>query len=328
MLIRERTEEWEAQTLSPHAVLSKNTKGREQFEPKCDIRTEFQRDRDRIIHSKAFRRLKDKTQVFIAPRNDHYRTRLTHTLEVTQIARTVSRALRLNEDLTEAIGLGHDLGHTPFGHDGERALNDLSPHGFTHYNQSLRVVDFLEDGGINLTWEVRDGIVNHTGQNVPHTLEGKVIKYADKIAYLNHDIDDAVRAGVIMGIPPIFSDILGDDFSARINTFIRDLVYNSIDTGNIAMSPKIEKALCDLRAYMFDVVYTAPSKFAPENVQFIIGKLYEYFSNHTDEMPAMYKQNLKEHETCDVVCDFIAGMSDKYAIHLFQELFIPQSFSD
>lgn len=328
MLIRERTEEYEEQTLSKDAVLSKNTRGRMRDEKKCDIRTEFQRDRDRIIHSKAFRRLKDKTQVFIAPQNDHYRTRLTHTLEVTQIARTVARALRLNEDLTEAIGLGHDLGHTPFGHDGEKALNCLSPHGFKHYKQSLRVVDFLEDGGLNLTWEVRDGIVNHTGEDVAHTLEGQIIKYADRIAYLNHDIDDAFRAGVIENIPQEFRKTLGDDYSSRVNTFIMDLVFNSIDAHAIRMSDPMQDVLMKLREYMFEEVYTSSSKFSPENVKFVIEKLYQYFMKNPEQMPYMYKQYLKEYEACDVVCDFIAGMSDKYAIHVFQDLFVPHSLID
>ncbi len=326
MLIRERTEEYEEQTLSPHAVLSKNTRGREREEKKCDIRTEFQRDRDRVIHSKAFRRLKDKTQVFIAPQNDHMRTRLTHTLEVTQIARTIARALRLNEDLTEAIGLGHDLGHTPFGHDGERALNELSPHGFAHYKQSLRVVDFLEDGGLNLTWEVRDGIVNHTGDHVAHTLEGRIIKYADRIAYLNHDIDDAFRAGIIDHIPEEFVKALGEDYSARINTFIMDLVFQSLGHHEIQMSPQMQKVLDNLRSFMFKNVYTSTSKFSPENVKFVIERLYHYFLEHPDRMPEMYHQYLKQYDACDVVCDFIAGMSDKYAIHLFQDLFVPHTF--
>ncbi len=323
MLIRERTEELEERMLSPYAVKSKDTKGRERDEEKCIIRTDFQRDRDRIIHSKAFRRLKDKTQVFVMPKNDHCRTRLTHTLVVTQIARTVARALQLNEDLTEAIGLGHDLGHTPFGHDGERALNSLSPHGFAHYTQSLRVVDFLEDGGLNLTYEVRDGIVHHTGSQVPHTLEGKIIQYADKIAYLCHDIDDAVSAEIISDIPKKFSDILGEDYSERINTFILDLVSNSIGKNEITMSEPIWNALMELRQYMFQMVYTSPHKFSQENVNFIIERLYQYFMKNPDKLPDQLTKLRDQYELCDLVCDHIAGMTDRYAIDLYKALFLP-----
>ena len=316
MLIREMTENNEKYILSKNAA----------FAAESDVRTDFQRDRDRIIHSKAFRRLKHKTQVFLSPESDHYRTRLTHTLEVSQIARTVSRALRLNEDLTEAIALGHDLGHTPFGHSGERALNDLSPVGFKHYEQSLRVVDILEkDGeGMNLTFEVRDGIKNHTGDNVSATPEGKIIKYADRIAYINHDIDDAIRAGVISfsDIPPGLVSALGTTGSERINTLITDLVNNSLKNNTVSMSSEIESLMMALRDFMFRKVYYKLAE-RDDQAYMVIEKLYEYFTKKPECMPDEYKALLKTYDTAIVVCDYIAGMTDNFCVKLFNELFMP-----
>ena len=262
MNIREKTEQIEAQMLSPYAAHSADSLGRDKEEPECDLRTIYQRDRDRILHCKAFRRLKHKTQVFLAPQGDHYRTRLTHTLEVAQIARTIARSLRLNEDLTEAIALGHDLGHTPFGHAGERALDDVCDIGFKHYEQSIRVVEVLENGGegLNLTKEVRDGIINHKTSGNPSTLEGQVVRLSDKIAYINHDIDDAIRGRIITEneIPKEYTDILGDTTKKRLDTLIHDVVNNSIDKPKILMSEEIEHAMMDLRVFMFEFVYTNP----------------------------------------------------------------------
>ena len=258
MKVREITESLEKQILSKYAALSANTKGRLIEVAKCDIRTDYQRDRDRILHSKAFRRLKHKTQVFISPEGDHYRTRLTHTLEVSQIARTIARALRLNEDLTEAIALGHDLGHTPFGHAGEKVLNDIHSGGFKHNEQSLRVVDTLEDGkGLNLTYEVRDGILKHTGSLEPETIEGKIVRFSDKIAYINHDIDDALRGGILekSSIPAECMEVLGYTHNQRINTMISDIINESMDRDSIMMSSNIREATFQLRKFMFDNVY-------------------------------------------------------------------------
>lgn len=262
MTIRESTEQWESQWLSPYASLSRNSRGREKEEPECDIRPVYQRDRDRILHCKSFRRLKHKTQVFLTPQGDHYRTRLTHTLEVAQTARTIARALRMNEDLTEAIALGHDLGHTPFGHAGERALNQVCSEGFAHNEQSVRIVERLEKGGkgLNLTWEVRDGISNHQMSGKPSTLEGKIVRYSDKIAYINHDVDDAIRAGVIREneIPRTYTDILGHSTRERLNTMIHDIVNNSLEKPDIRMSEDVEFAFRGMRKYMFENVYTEP----------------------------------------------------------------------
>ena len=326
MNIRQETEMYEKNYLSPLATLSMNSKGREREEEKCILRTDFSRDRDRIIHSKAFRRLKHKTQVFIALDNDHYRTRLTHTLEVSQIARTITRALRLNEDLTEAISLGHDLGHTPFGHSGERALDELSPDGFKHYEQSLRVVDILEkDGqGLNLTWEVRNGIVSHTGDHIAETPEGVIVKYADRFAYINHDIDDAIRAGIISrdDIPHVFVDILGDTQSKRIDTLITDMVACSLKEGRVTMSDEVNKCMMELRDFMFDNVY---KKLVEKEIQahLIIGQLYEYFMKYPEKMPSECRVNLDLYPRHTVVCDYIAGMTDVYCVNYFKKLFIP-----
>ncbi len=326
MNIRKDIEQYEKSYLSPIATLSSESKGREKFEEPCSLRTDFARDRDRIIHCKSFRRLKHKTQVFIALDNDHYRTRLTHTLEVSQIARTIARALRLNEDLVEAISLGHDLGHTPFGHSGERALNELCPHGFKHYKQSLRVVDILEkDGmGLNLTWEVRNGIVSHTGDHVAETAEGLVVKYADRFAYVNHDIDDALRAGIIAeeDIPKEFMKVLGSSHSERIDTLITDIVEESLKNNEIVMSDKIEGSMMSLRDFMFENVYNKLGD-RDEQARLIIGRLYEYFINNPDKIPSEHRSILDTDSVSAAVCDYIAGMTDIYCVNYFKKLFMP-----
>ena len=327
MKIREITENMEKQNFSKYASLSMNTRGRLFEEEKCDIRTDYQRDRDRILHSKAFRRLKHKTQVFIAPEGDHYRTRLTHTLEVSQIARTIARALRTNEDLTEAIALGHDLGHTPFGHAGEKVLNEIHPGGFKHNEQSLRVVDILEDGkGLNLTYEVRDGILKHSGSLRPETLEGRIVSLSDRIAYINHDIDDALRGGVlqISSIPEECMKILGYTHKQRINTMISDVINESMGRDDIVMSSNISRATHDLREFMFDKVYFASAaKVEEKKTNNIIKSLYEYYIQKPEEIPG---KDLWENGNMDIerlVCDYIAGMSDRFAINAYTELFIP-----
>jgi dGTPase len=327
MKIREITENLEKQNLSKYAALSMNTKGRLTDEIKCDIRTDYQRDRDRILHSKAFRRLKHKTQVFISPEGDHYRTRLTHTLEVSQIARTIARALRLNEDLTEAIALGHDLGHTPFGHAGEKVLNDIHPDGFKHNEQSLRVVDLLEGGkGLNLTYEVRDGILKHTGSLEPETLEGKIVSISDRIAYINHDIDDALRGGIleISSIPIECMETLGFTHNQRINTMITDIINESMGRDNIMMSSAVLQATNELRKFMFDNVYIgSAAKVEEKKAKNIIKGLYEYYIENPEEIPIVgFGGNDKTNKE-RYVCDYIAGMSDRFAINLYTELFIP-----
>ncbi len=329
MNFRELKEAQEEKILSPFAVLSKNTKGREKPMEPCDVRTEFQRDRDRIIHSKSFRRLMHKTQVFLAPEGDHYRTRLTHTLEVSQIARTIARALCLNEDLTEAIALGHDLGHTPFGHSGEDVLDHIRKDGFRHYEQSLRVVDLLENGtGLNLTYEVRDGILNHAGSNEAKTLEGKIIKLADRIAYINHDIDDAVRGGIISfeQIPKECRRVLGKTHGERIQTLILNIIENSMDSPEIKMSDEVEEAMIALRSFMFDNVYTnSVAKAEEEKAKNIIKTLYETF---IAEPEILLKSGLasKPFENEQDVCDYVAGMTDNYAIYIFKTLFLPEGW--
>lgn len=335
MNIRESRELWERQYLSPFASLSADTKGREIAGELCDIRPEYQRDRDRIIHCKAFRRLKHKTQVFLAPAGDHYRTRLTHTLEVSQIARTIARSLQLNEDLTEAISLGHDLGHTPFGHAGEFILNRICPVGFTHYEQSVRVVEVLEkDGkGLNLTWEVKDGILNHRTVGAPSTLEGCVVRLADKIAYINHDIDDAIRAKLFVegDLPAGYTDILGHSVRDRLNTMIHDIIRNSMEKPEVIMSPGMEEAMLGLRKWMFEHVYMSDIPKAEEGkAQQMMVSLYEYYMEHVSELPEEYlllmkKQSEKKER---IVCDYIAGMSDRYAIEQFKELFVPRGWRD
>lgn len=330
MNIREFSEAREAESLSKYAALSKNTKGRKIDEVKCDIRTEFQRDRDRIIHSKAFRRLKHKTQVFISPEGDHYRTRLTHTLEVSQIARTIARALRLNEDLAEAISLGHDLGHTPFGHAGEDLLNRIHPGGFRHNEQSLRVVELLEGStGLNLTFEVRDGILNHSGANIPETLEGKIVKISDRIAYINHDIDDALRANIIdiSEIPIECMEILGNSHKERINKMIVDIISTSMDANDILMSKDVKYATDKLRKFMFDRVYVgSKAKVEEKKAQNILRELYYYFLERPQEIPH-YNSGIRNQEEIErLTCDYIAGMTDRFAINTFVNFFVPLSW--
>jgi dGTPase len=326
--IREELEAREKEILSPFAVCSANSAGRDKPLKPCPLRTEFQRDRDRILHCKSFRRLKFKTQVFIAPEGDHYRTRLTHTLEVSQVARTIARALRLNEDLTEAIALGHDLGHTPFGHSGERSLNRLTQSGFRHNEQSLRVVEVLEGGeGLNLTKEVRDGIRNHRTSGRPSTLEGQIVRLSDKIAYLNHDIDDSIRAGLITenDIPEDFRKTLGANVHDRLGTLIRDVIMHSLDEDRIIMSPGIEEAMQDLRKWMFEHVYIGgKAKEEEGKAKSMIELLFGYYMDHPERLTKDYLHLLEQGEAQErVVCDYISGMTDNYAIEKFEELFVP-----
>ncbi len=334
MMIRTMQEQWERDYLSRYATLSASSRGRDREEEQCDLRTVFQRDRDRILHCKAFRRLKHKTQVFLEPEGDHYRTRLTHTLEVSQNARTIARALRLNEDLTEAIALGHDLGHTPFGHAGERALNELYKDGFRHNEQSVRVVEVLENKGrgLNLTWEVRDGILNHQTSLTPSTLEGKCVRIADKIAYINADIDDSVRAGLISedDIPKSISNVLGCSYRARINSMIHDIIMNSQGTDDIKMSDEVREATFALRAYLYENVYKNPLAKAEETkVGDLIGGLFNYYLVKFEILPNEYKNMVDlGHDKERIVCDYIAGMTDQYAIHCFEDIYIPKAWSE
>ncbi|MFA5353539.1 MAG: deoxyguanosinetriphosphate triphosphohydrolase [Thermodesulfovibrionales bacterium] len=341
--IRRQTEEIEEKVLHPRACLSSRSKGRARQEEPDEVRTCFQRDRDRIIHCKAFRRLKHKTQVFLAPRGDHYRTRLTHVLEVSQIARTISRALRLNDDLTEAIALGHDLGHTPFGHAGERTLRELHPGGFDHYRQSLRVVDFLErDGqGLNLSREVRDGILKHSkgkGQIIcldpkerPLTLEGEVVRMSDVIAYVNHDLDDAVRAGVmtLTELPAGVTKVLGTGYSRRIDTLVKDLIMTtlSVDYDHIAMSEEVSAALYLLRDFLFERVYES-EEISREltKASGVLKVLYGYYLEHVDLVSHEIapEKPMNRHRA---VCDFIAGMTDSFALITFERIFLPQQWT-
>lgn len=330
MAIREHVEQWEKIYLSPYATLSMNSKGRVREEEPCDIRPVFQRDRDRIIHSKSFRRLKDKTQVFLSPEGDHYRTRLTHTLEVSQNARTIAKALQLNEELVEAIALGHDLGHTPFGHAGERALNEICPYGFRHNEQSVRTVDILEKNGsgLNLTWEVRDGMENHQTKNMPSTLEGKVVRFSDKIAYTYHDMDDAIRAGILKptDVPREIGEIVGYTPRERLNKFIHDIVTQSKGTNDVRMSEEVERAMRDLRSFMFDKVYSNPiAKGEEEKAVSLVKTLYEYYMNHTYELPKFFVElGLRGEPRELVVCDYISSMTDRFAISLYNELYVPK----
>ena len=327
MNIRQRTEQTEKQYLSPYASFAADTKGRRFPSKPCEIRTEFQRDRDKIIHSKAFRRLKHKTQVFITPEGDHYRTRLTHTLEVAQIGRTIARALRLNEDLTEAAALGHDLGHTPFGHSGERVLNEICPYGFKHAAQSLRVADVLENGtGLNLTFEVRDGLVNHAGDAKAQTLEGRIIKLADRIAYINHDIDDAVRGGLLTesALPGHCAKVLGIGRSQRIETMINAVISESEGKNEILMQPDILYEMEALRSFMFENVYKDKrAELEERRARRVIEGLYGYFAENPEEIPEDYRR-FDLHRN---VCDYIAGMTDRYAIMQFKNIFIPHSWN-
>lgn len=330
--VRIKLEEWEKEYLSPYATLSVNSKGRLRDEEQCDIRPVFQRDRDRILHCKSFRRLKDKTQVFLTPEGDHYRTRLTHTLEVSQNARTIAKALQMNEDLVEAIALGHDLGHTPFGHAGERALNEICNVEFKHNEQSLRLVDVLEkDGqGLNLTMEVRDGILNHQTSGMPYTLEGRIVRISDKIAYIHHDMDDAIRGGILReeDVPEKIRRTVGVTTGQRLDTFIHDVVVTSMNKPKISMSEPVAEAMTELRQFMFDSVYTNPKvKSEEKKAEELIHTLYAYYLEHIDELTADMKLLLDRGETKErVVCDYISSMTDRYAIALYEELFIPKSW--
>lgn len=332
MTIREELEKMERETLSPFAALSVNSKGRDIPEEPCDVRPVFQRDRDRILHCKAFRRLKNKTQVFLTPMGDHYRTRLSHTLEVSQNARTIAKALRLNEDLVEAIALGHDLGHTPFGHAGEQVLNSICEEGFRHNEQSVRIVEKLEKNGkgLNLTWEVRDGILNHQSKSMPHTLEGKVVRLSDKIAYVYHDVDDAIRAEILTeeDIPLELRKTLGFTTKQRLNTLIHNVIMNSMQKDDIRMSEEIHDAMFDLRRFMFEHVYTNPvAKGEEKKAKEMIHQLYDYYIDHIELLPGKFLAMLDAGEKKErVVCDYIAGMTDQYAITKFSEYFLPQAW--
>ena len=331
MLIRERSEELEKKILCHRAALSANAR-RDREEKKDPLRTDFQRDRDRILHSNSFRRLKHKTQVYIAPRGDHYRTRMTHTLEVAQIGRTMARALRLNEDLVEAIALGHDLGHTPFGHVGEQALQEVCGH-FEHNEQSVRIVEKLEKEGqgLNLTGEVRDGMLNHCGKLTAHTLEGALIKYADRIAYVNHDIDDGIRAGLIAeeSLPEECISVLGRTHRDRINNLVYNLVENSAGKPYITLSDEFERALDGLRSYMFANLYTqSEAKYEEVKAKRLIESLFDYFVKNPDELPDLYKNLLSEYGVQTVVCDYIAAMSDRYAVKVFSDIYIPKGWQE
>jgi len=319
----------ERESLSEFAQLTSQTRGREKPITPSKNRTEYQRDRDRIIHSQSFRRLMNKTQVFLAPVGDHYRTRLTHTLEVTQIARIIARALRLNEDLSEAAALGHDLGHTPFGHAGEEVMQQCFSKDFTHYAQSLRVVDFLEnDGlGLNLTWEVRDGIVNHQGEHRAATLEGLIVKFADRIAYINHDIDDACHAGIlnVEDIPSSLREILGNRHSERINTMVTSIIETSTGQNDIRMSEEVGGATEELRSFLFEKVYLNPlAKGEETKAKDLLFRLFEYFMKNPETMPELFVKNLENEGIGRCVCDYISGMTDRYAIDTYNELFVPK----
>ncbi|MBO8126040.1 MAG: deoxyguanosinetriphosphate triphosphohydrolase [Firmicutes bacterium] len=333
---RIQQEEWEEAHLAPFAAKSGASIGRKFEEPPCKYRTCFQRDRDRIIHSKAFRRLKHKTQVFIAPEGDHYRTRLTHTLEVAQISRTIARGLRLNEDLTEAIALGHDLGHTPFGHAGEEALNAVTPFEFAHNQQSLRVVEVLERKssaypGLNLTYEVRDGILKHTGPELPETLEGQIVRIADRIAYINHDIDDAIRAGLLseQDLPKEAVEILGTGSGQRIDTLVKDIVQESLGQREIRQSPKVAEAMTNLREFLFTTVYIGSvAKKEEAKAKELLQQLYHYYLTHVEDLvrESGYKGEVTDAVVPRLAADYIAGMTDRYAIHKFLEHFVPHNW--
>lgn len=329
MTIREKIEGTEQLVLSPQACRATQSRGRERPEASCAVRTCFQRDIDRIVHAKAFRRLKHKTQVFLRPEGDHYRTRMTHTLEVSRIARTIARGLSLNEDLTEAIALGHDLGHTPFGHAGEAALSEILPGGFRHNEQSLRVVDFLENGGdgLNLTYEVRRGLLCHTGKDLPETLEGQVIRFADRIAYINHDIDDAARAGIIAlkDIPKDISAILGGTHRDRINTLTTDIILQSRNRDEIFQSLEIGDAMRRLREFMFSNVYRNPTAKGEESkARAMLLRLFEYYNTHFDLLPPSFIREKESKERA--ICDYIAGMTDQYAVAMYSNAFIPMAW--
>ena len=334
MTVREELERLEHRRLNPLAAFSDRSTGRPRPEPEReeDVRTCYQRDTDRIVHSKAFRRLMHKTQVFLNPEGDHYRTRMTHTLEVTRIAKTVTRALGLNEDLAEAIAMGHDLGHTPFGHAGEAALTECWGRPFRHNEQSLRVVDILEkDGqGLNLCNEVREGIVGHTGPVIPKTLEGQIVRRADQIAYVNHDIDDAIRAGILTAedIPRDIAAILGENQRDRINTLVCDMIFTSREAGSICMTPQIQKALADLRSFMFARVYHNPvAKGEESKARDMLQMLFRFYVDHPEQLPADFQPQLSFGGLGRTVCDYIAGMTDNYAIEKFNEIFVPSGWN-
>ena len=330
--IRENLEELEYDILSPYAAKSAESKGRLREEEPCDIRPVYQRDRDRILHSKSFRRLKDKTQVFLTPEGDHYRTRMTHTLEVSQNARTIAKALRLNEDLVEAIALGHDLGHTPFGHAGERALNAVCPYGFVHSEQSVRLVDKLEKEGqgLNLTLEVRDGILNHQTKGMPWTLEGKIVRISDKIAYIHHDMDDAIRAGILeeKDIPKEIGDVIGYTLGERLDHFIHDLVITSMDQNDIMMSGPVSGAMKRLREFMFERVYKNPEAKSQEGkAEMLIQTLYNYYRHHLELLPKELLRLLDQGDPEErIVCDYISAMTDRFAIAKYEDIYIPKSW--
>ena len=334
MTVREELERMEHRKLNPLAAFADKSRGRPRYEEprEEDVRTCYQRDIDRIVHSKAFRRLMHKTQVFLQPEGDHYRTRMTHTLEVARIASTITRALNLNEDLAEAIAMGHDLGHTPFGHAGESALSECLGKPFRHNEQSLRVVDYLEkDGaGLNLTHEVRMGILGHTGDYWPETLEGKIVRRSDQIAYVNHDIDDAIRAGILRNedIPRSISDILGATHRDRINTLVCDVIQTSTEAGTVLLSPKVEEALRDLRSFMFERVYRNPvAKGEESKAKVMLKRLYEYYVNHPEALPEDFQPQLSFDGMERTVCDYIAGMTDNYAVDKYTQLFIPMGWN-
>ena len=334
MTVREELERLEHRRLNPMAAFSDRSTGRPRPEPEReeDVRTCYQRDTDRIVHSKAFRRLMHKTQVFLNPEGDHYRTRMTHTLEVTRIAKTITRALGLNEDLAEAIAMGHDLGHTPFGHAGEAALTECWGRPFRHNEQSLRVVDILEkDGqGLNLCNEVREGIVGHTGPVIPKTLEGQIVRRADQIAYVNHDIDDAIRAGILTAedIPRDIAAILGENQRDRINTLVCDMIFTSREAGSICMTPQIQKALADLRSFMFARVYHNPvAKGEESKARDMLQMLFRFYVDHPEQLPADFQPQLSFDGLGRTVCDYIAGMTDNYAIEKFNEIFVPSGWN-
>ena len=319
----------EREFFSPFAFLTENTKGREQPCAPSAVRTEFQRDRDRIVHSQSFRRLMYKSQVFLAPAGDHYRTRLTHTVEVMQIARTMARALRLNEDLAEAIAFGHDLGHTPFGHAGESVMQQMYSADFTHNAQGVRVVEKLEnDGrGLNLTYEVKDGIAHHSGEKMPCTLEGELIRYADRIAYINHDIDDALRAGILKKeeIPAHLREVLGETHSVRIDTMVESVLRATEGKPHAEMEPEIWRATDELRNFLFARVYRDSAAKAEEvKAKAMLAQLFEYFVKYPEKLPGIYGENLKNEPVPRCVCDYLSGMTDRYAIELYRELFIPE----
>ena len=335
MRIRDEIEQWENRYLSPYASKSMDSKGRDIEEEECDIRPVYQRDRDRILHSNSFRRLKDKTQVFLAPEGDHYRTRLTHTLEVSQNARTIAKALRLNEDLTEAIALGHDIGHTPFGHAGERALARVCPEGFEHNVQSVRVVEVLEKrgAGLNLTREVRDGILNHKTKGMPSTLEGRIVRFSDKIAYIHHDMDDAIRGKILCeeDIPKELRNTLGDTTTKRFDCFTHDIIRNSEDKNDICMSDEISQAMTELRQFMFDNVYTNPRVKSEETkAERLVEFLYDHYLHNPEKLPEEYKALMEKRAASleRAVCDYVSSMSDRYAVAVFNDLFLPNSWRE